>query len=180
MCPSIFLSFLKKASVLWVSGKGSGLSHILHFLLFCLLRSRVKGEQSHFMLTDVLIHAKWWWCLGWVRSSRLSVSFKVWQTSHPNTVVSSIKSVVYIISPSSMKDFICKVFHRLQKEHALFSAKLDTKASNISYSKAINLYDNHSSEPPNSSNSTSTGFLAFCVFQFKIIPFRLTYIHYYI
>lgn len=146
MCPSIFLSFLKKASVLWVSGRAQACPTSPFFCCFVYLDPEWKENK-----VILCLWMFWFMQSGggvWAGWDPQDCQYHSKSDKHPtpNTVVSSIKSVVYIISPSSMKDFIYKVFHRLQKEHALFSAKLDAEASNISYSKAINLYDNHSSK----------------------------------
>ena len=141
MCPSIFLSFLKKASVLWVSGRAQACPTSPFFLdLFTWIQSEKENKVT------LCLRMFWFMQSGggvWAGWDPQDCHYYAKSDKHPspNTVVSSIKSVVYIISPSSDE-----VFHRLQKEHALFSAKLDAEASNISYSKAINLYDNHSSK----------------------------------
>lgn len=145
MCPSIFLSFLKKASVLWVSGRAQACPTSPFFFFFFFGFVYLDPEWKENKVT-LCLRMFWFMQSGggvWAGWDPQDCHYYAKSDKHPspNTVVSSIKSVVYIISPSSDE-----VFHRLQKEHALFSAKLDAEASNISYSKAINLYDNHSSK----------------------------------
>lgn len=135
MCSSIFFSFFKKSICFVGVWKGSGLSQISIFFWFiCLLGSRMKWEQSLFMLRNVLIHTRWWWW-GWDPQDCHYHASKSNKYPTPNTVTLWLSQ-------------LHTAFHHRSSIDVLFRAKVGEEASNISYSKAIHLYDNHFSKRP--------------------------------